>query len=41
MSEQPITVPDDAPDDWEPPGYQPGPDDPGPITTEPCGADHA
>lgn len=41
---QPITVPEDAPEEWSPPGYAPGPDDPGPVTTEPCEApeaDHA
>lgn len=29
-------VPEDAPDDWQPEGYAPGPDDPGPVDTE-CG----
>lgn len=31
------TAPDDAPNDWTPEGYEPGPDEPGDIDTE-CGA---
>lgn len=27
-----VTVPDHPSDDWDPPGYEPGPDDPGPVT---------
>ena len=29
-----LIVPDDIDDDWCPPGYEPGPDDPGPVDTE-------
>jgi hypothetical protein len=33
MSETPQVVPDDVDEQWSPPGYEPGPDDPGPVTT--------
>jgi len=31
MTELPTVVPSDADEGWTPPGYTPGPDDPGPV----------